>query len=144
MLWVSSITLLFSHHIFSSIYQLYQKASQYTSIGELKATVKAVMLSIVVTGGLNKKIFTMYKFRTMTGVKDENGELLPDSVRLTNFVEFLRSTSLDELSIYHYITILKKDVMKKEQVYLVWHRLVAEMRLVGRVNLLSMFSMLRM
>ena len=47
--------------------------------------------------GLNEKIFTMYKFRTMTDERDENGELLPDSVRLTRFGSFLRSTSLDEL-----------------------------------------------
>ena len=47
--------------------------------------------------GLNEKIFTMYKFRTMTDEKDEHGELLPDSVRLTKFGRVLRSTSLDEL-----------------------------------------------
>ncbi|WP_426350448.1 sugar transferase [Alloiococcus sp. CFN-8] len=47
--------------------------------------------------GLNEKIFTLYKFRTMTDEKDENGDLLPDSVRLTRFGRFLRSTSLDEL-----------------------------------------------
>lgn len=47
--------------------------------------------------GLNEKIFIMYKFRTMTEEKDENGELLPDSIRLTKFGKFLRSTSLDEL-----------------------------------------------
>jgi len=47
--------------------------------------------------GLNEKIFTMYKFRTMTDEKDKNGELLPDSVRLTKFGRMLRSTSLDEL-----------------------------------------------
>ena len=47
--------------------------------------------------GLDEKIFTMYKFRTMTDARDENGELLPDSVRLTRFGQFLRSTSLDEL-----------------------------------------------
>ena len=47
--------------------------------------------------GLNEKIFTMYKFRTMTDEKDENGELLPDSVRLNKFGRMLRSTSLDEL-----------------------------------------------
>lgn len=47
--------------------------------------------------GLNEKIFTMYKFRTMTDKKDENGELLPDNVRLTKFGKILRSTSLDEL-----------------------------------------------
>ena len=47
--------------------------------------------------GLNEKIFDMYKFRTMTDDRNENGELLPDSVRLTRFGNFLRSTSLDEL-----------------------------------------------
>lgn len=47
--------------------------------------------------GLNEKIFTLYKFRTMTDERDANGELLPDSVRLTKFGKFLRSTSLDEL-----------------------------------------------
>ena len=47
--------------------------------------------------GLNGKIFTLYKFRTMTDKKDENGELLPDEIRLTNFGKKLRSTSLDEL-----------------------------------------------
>ncbi|WHY29073.1 sugar transferase [Bacillus wiedmannii] len=47
--------------------------------------------------GLNGTIFKMYKFRTMTDEKNENGELLADSVRLTKFGKFLRSTSLDEL-----------------------------------------------
>ena len=47
--------------------------------------------------GLNGKIFTLYKFRTMTDKKDENGNLLPDEIRLTNFGKKLRSTSLDEL-----------------------------------------------
>jgi len=47
--------------------------------------------------GLNEKVFMMYKFRTMTDYRDENGELLPDSVRLTKFGRILRSTSLDEL-----------------------------------------------
>lgn len=47
--------------------------------------------------GLNEKIFTLYKFRTMTDARDENGELLPDEVRLTSFGKWLRSTSLDEL-----------------------------------------------
>ena len=58
--------------------------------------------------GLNEKIFTMYKFRTMTDVRDENGELLPDSVRLTKFGKFLRSTSLDELP--ELFNILKGDM----------------------------------
>lgn len=47
--------------------------------------------------GLNGKIFKLYKFRTMTDAKDENGTLLPDEVRLTKFGKTLRSTSLDEL-----------------------------------------------
>ena len=45
--------------------------------------------------GKNEKIFKLYKFRTMTDEKDENGELLPDSVRLTAFGKFLRATSLE-------------------------------------------------
>lgn len=47
--------------------------------------------------GLNEEIFEMYKFRSMTDERDENGELLPDEVRLTSFGKKLRSTSLDEL-----------------------------------------------
>lgn len=47
--------------------------------------------------GLNGKIFKLYKFRTMTDERDENGELLPDEKRLTDFGRKLRSTSLDEL-----------------------------------------------
>ncbi|WP_282242898.1 sugar transferase [Psychrobacillus sp. NEAU-3TGS] len=47
--------------------------------------------------GLNEKIFIMYKFRTMTDKTDKNGDLLPDSIRLTKFGILLRSTSLDEL-----------------------------------------------
>ena len=47
--------------------------------------------------GKGEKIFKMYKFRSMTDQRDENGELLPDEVRLTHFGKVLRSTSLDEL-----------------------------------------------
>ncbi len=47
--------------------------------------------------GLNEKIFKLYKFRTMTERKDEKGNLLPDSDRLTNFGKVLRTSSLDEL-----------------------------------------------
>jgi undecaprenyl phosphate N,N'-diacetylbacillosamine 1-phosphate transferase len=47
--------------------------------------------------GLNEKLFTLYKFRTMTDERDENGQLLPDAQRLTKFGQWLRSTSLDEL-----------------------------------------------
>lgn len=47
--------------------------------------------------GKDEKIFKMYKFRSMTDERDENGNLLPDEVRLTKFGRLLRSTSLDEL-----------------------------------------------
>ena len=58
--------------------------------------------------GLNEKIFTLYKFRTMTDERDKFGELLPDSVRLTKFGQRLRDTSLDELP--ELINILKGDM----------------------------------
>ena len=47
--------------------------------------------------GKDEKIFRLYKFRSMTEQRDENGNLLPDDVRLTRFGRLLRSTSLDEL-----------------------------------------------
>ena len=47
--------------------------------------------------GKNEKIFRIFKFRSMTNEKDENGNLLPDEKRLTKFGRILRSTSLDEL-----------------------------------------------
>lgn len=47
--------------------------------------------------GKDERIFKLYKFRSMTDERDENGELLPDDVRLTRFGRLLRSTSLDEL-----------------------------------------------
>lgn len=47
--------------------------------------------------GLNGKPFTMVKFRTMTDARDEHGQSLPDSERLTAFGRFLRASSLDEL-----------------------------------------------
>lgn len=58
--------------------------------------------------GLNGEVFTLYKFRTMTDQKDENGNLLPDDVRLTKFGKMLRSTSLDELP--ELINIIKGDM----------------------------------
>lgn len=58
--------------------------------------------------GKNEKIFTLYKFRTMTDKKDENGNLLPDEDRLTKFGKVLRSTSLDELP--ELFNILKGDM----------------------------------
>ncbi len=47
--------------------------------------------------GLHGRLFTLYKFRTMTDERDENGNLLPDATRLTAFGKFLRASSLDEL-----------------------------------------------
>jgi sugar transferase EpsL len=58
--------------------------------------------------GLNGKIFTMYKFRTMTDARNEEGNLLPDEDRLPAFGKFLRSTSLDELP--ELINVLKGDM----------------------------------
>ena len=83
----------------------------------LCALIAAVMLSPVLLGtallvrmklgspvlftqnrpGKDGKLFKMYKFRTMTDERDENGEMLPDEVRLTSFGRALRSSSLDEL-----------------------------------------------
>lgn len=58
--------------------------------------------------GKDEKIFKMYKFRSMTSETDENGNLLPDEVRLTSFGKKLRSTSLDELP--ELFNILKGDM----------------------------------
>lgn len=58
--------------------------------------------------GKDEKIFKLYKFRTMTDDRDENGNLLPDDVRLTKFGRLLRSTSLDELP--EVFNILKGDM----------------------------------
>lgn len=58
--------------------------------------------------GKDEKIFKMYKFRSMTDERDENGRLLPDEVRLTKFGKLLRKTSLDELP--ELFCILKGDM----------------------------------
>lgn len=58
--------------------------------------------------GLNGKVFKLYKFRTMTDKKDAEGNLLPDSERLTSFGKKLRATSLDELP--ELLNILKGDM----------------------------------
>jgi len=58
--------------------------------------------------GKDGKIFTIYKFRTMTDARDENGNLLSDEIRLTRFGRLLRSTSLDELP--ELINIIKGDM----------------------------------
>lgn len=47
--------------------------------------------------GKDERIFSLIKFRTMSNKRDENGELLPDDIRLNKYGRFLRSTSLDEL-----------------------------------------------
>ena len=57
--------------------------------------------------GKDEKIFKLYKFRSMTDQRDENGNLLPDEVRLTKFGKALRATSLDELP--EAFNILKGD-----------------------------------
>lgn len=58
--------------------------------------------------GKDEKIFKLYKFRSMTDARDENGNLLPDEVRLTKFGKALRATSLDELP--EAVNILKGDM----------------------------------
>ncbi len=58
--------------------------------------------------GKNKKIFSLYKFRTMKDLKDKNGNLLPDAERLTKLGKFLRKLSLDELP--EFLNVLKSDM----------------------------------
>lgn len=58
--------------------------------------------------GKDGKIFKLYKFRSMSNAKDENGEFLPDKQRITKFGRLLRSTSLDELP--ELFNILKGDM----------------------------------
>lgn len=58
--------------------------------------------------GKNGKIFKLYKFRSMSDKRDENGELLPDKMRLNKFGRILRSTSLDELP--ELFNIIKGDM----------------------------------
>lgn len=58
--------------------------------------------------GRHEKIFKLYKFRSMTDERDDQGNLLPDEVRLTKFGKILRSTSLDELP--ELFNILKGDM----------------------------------
>lgn len=63
----------------------------------VRSKLGAPILFRQVRAGKDAKPFEMIKFRTMTDERDSNGELLPDSVRLTKFGQFLRSSSLDEL-----------------------------------------------
>ena len=63
----------------------------------IRVKLGAPILFVQSRPGLNGKVFSMYKFRTMTNELDTNGMLKSDSIRLTKFGKFLRSTSLDEL-----------------------------------------------
>ena len=74
----------------------------------VKINLGSPVLFIQQRPGKNEKIFEIYKFRTMTDKKDENGKLLPDKERLTKFGQLLRSTSLDELP--ELFNILKGDM----------------------------------
>lgn len=58
--------------------------------------------------GLNERIFTLYKFKTMSDERDENGNLLPDEFRLKPFGKVIRSLSLDELP--QLFNVLKGDM----------------------------------
>lgn len=78
--------------------------------------------------GKDEKIFKMYKFRSMTDERDEDGNLLPDDVRLTKFGRILRSTSLDELP--ELWNVLKGDMA-----------VVGNMVIIGATRKISDFSM---
>lgn len=100
-------------HMQNRIYRRYMKRAMDFVLSSLAIALLSAALAIVALlvriklgspvifkqqrPGLNEKIFTMYKFRTMTDKRDDKGELLPDEIRLTKFGKFLRSTSLDEL-----------------------------------------------
>lgn len=58
--------------------------------------------------GLNGKVFTMYKFRSMTDSKDKHGKLLSDEERLSRFGQLLRATSLDEIP--EFLNVLKGEM----------------------------------
>ena len=58
--------------------------------------------------GKDGKIFKIYKYKTMTDERDENGELLPDEARLTKVGKFVRSTSIDELP--QFLNVLKGEM----------------------------------
>lgn len=74
----------------------------------VKVKLGSPVLFIQKRPGLNKSIFRMYKFRTMKDGRDEQGNLLPDEIRLTKFGKKLRNTSLDELP--ELFNILKGDM----------------------------------
>jgi sugar transferase EpsL len=58
--------------------------------------------------GLHGKVFSVYKFRTMTDERDVDGELLPDNIRLTSFGKLVRKLSLDELP--QLLNVIKGDI----------------------------------
>lgn len=74
----------------------------------VKIRLGSPVLFTQVRPGKDCRLFKMYKFRSMTDERDENGNLLPDDVRLTEFGKKLRSTSLDELP--ELINIFKGDM----------------------------------
>ncbi|MCI8850279.1 MAG: sugar transferase [Erysipelotrichaceae bacterium] len=74
----------------------------------IKAKLGSPVIFVQERPGKDEKIFKMYKFRSMTDEKDEEGNLLPDEVRLSSFGKRLRSTSLDELP--ELFNILKGDM----------------------------------
>lgn len=78
----------------------------FTIIGSFK--MKGNPFFIQKRPGFNGKIFNMYKFRSMTEEKDEYGNYLPDSIRLTRYGKWLRGTSIDET--LELINILKGDM----------------------------------
>lgn len=95
--------------IFSSLLAIIVLSSVFVIIAILvKTKLGSPILFKQERPGKDEKIFTLYKFRTMTDEKDENGELLPDEIRLTKFGQFLRSTSIDELP--ELFNILKGDM----------------------------------
>jgi len=74
----------------------------------VKKKLGSPVISKQIKAGYKGKPFTIYKFRTITDERDEEGNLLPDEKRLTKFGAFLRSTSLDELpELYN---VLKGDM----------------------------------
>lgn len=74
----------------------------------VKTKLGSPVLFTQIRPGKDGKLFKMYKFRSMTDERDENGELLPDDVRLTEFGKKLRATSMDELP--ELINIFKGDM----------------------------------
>lgn len=74
----------------------------------VKTRLGSPVLFTQIRPGKDGKLFKMYKFRSMTDERDENGNLLPDDVRLTEFGKKLRSSSLDELP--ELINIFKGDM----------------------------------